>query len=481
MIKKLLSFIFTFYFVVLSFSQTLGERQYKNMIYNIDFSTANDKEIKKINSIVETCKKYDYKDCVALGYLKIANIYSKNNNIEKSFIYSRKVENLITEDTDEEIVFYLHALEFGLYMKVGKRMDAREKLDEISDKMEMNPYFDYLLNWYYGDWYTDMGDTKKALGAYKKAYGLAKIFRKNSKQYISDVTKSKISNSYTATTGLARVYLDLGKKDSAKIYIDEAVSDAKILKEIDNTYYSSLIAARYYQETNDYKRAQYFLWICKNIANKYYQSEGYVKAVNTALLSLYEKMQVKDSIGYYSMRLLVEENANSKHNENVNDAIDKEKNGDETLQKSTANKLKYILISILLLCIILGYFLFFFYRKYKSKSLDKIDKQIDQPVLSNNNLFNEITLLAKQNSPEFLTRFSDYNPSFTGHLLAISDLKSSEIRFCAYLYLNFSTKDIAEYTHTSVRTVQTKKYNLRKKLNIPSDVDIYLWFNDLGK
>nr|WP_120231530.1 hypothetical protein [Chryseobacterium sp. AG363] len=40
---------------------------------------------------------------------------------------------------------------------------------------------------------------------------------------------------------------------------------------------------------------------------------------------------------------------------------------------------------------------------------------------------------------------------------------------------------MAEYTHTSVRTVQTKKYNLRKKLNIPGDMDIYIWFSKLLK
>ncbi|ASK30560.1 hypothetical protein CEY12_10765 [Chryseobacterium sp. T16E-39] len=481
MIKELLSVIFTFCLFILSFSQSLGERQYKDMIYGINFSTASDKEIKKIEGIVETCEKSNYKECVALGYLKIANIYSKNNNIEKSFSYSSKVEKLITEDTDDEIVFYLHALQFGSYMKLGKRMDARKKLDEISVRMKGNPYFDYLLNWYYGDWYYDMGDTKKALLSYKKAYKLAKIFRKDTKKYISKATKSKISNSYTATSSLGRVYLDLGKRDSAKIYIDEALKDAENISEVEHTYYSSLIAARYYLEVNEYEKAQHYLWVCKKIANTYYKSEGYVKAVNTSLLALYEKMKVKDSINYYSIKLLNEEDVNKKHNKNVNDAIDKEKNGKQTLQEDQTSKLKYILILIFLLCAILVYFIFFFYRKYKSKSLDKIDIQIDRPSVSDYHVFNEVTLLAKQNSPEFLTRFNDYNPHFTEKLLNITNLKSSEIRFCAYLYLNFSTKDIAEYTHTSVRTVQTKKYNLRKKLNIPGDVDIYLWFNDLGK
>ncbi|KAA2224933.1 helix-turn-helix transcriptional regulator [Chryseobacterium sediminis] len=70
------------------------------------------------------------------------------------------------------------------------------------------------------------------------------------------------------------------------------------------------------------------------------------------------------------------------------------------------------------------------------------------------------------------------SPFFRRTFKSIS-AKISEIRFCAYIYLNFSTKEIAEYTFTSVRTVQTKKYNVRKKLTIPSDMDIYIWFSKL--
>lgn len=479
MVKKLLLHVFAFCLSGFSFSQVLGEKHYKDMIYGIDFSTAGDGEIKKIKNIIEQCGGADYKDCVALGNLKIANIYNKNNDIEKSFNYGDKVEKLITPDTDPEIVFYLRALQFGLFMKLGKRMDALGKLDEIPPRVRENPYFDYLLNWYYGEFYNDTGEKEKALYAYKKAYKRAKIFRSNTSKYLSNPSKDKISNSYKPTSSIAWMYLDLGKTDSAKVYIEEAISDAKKINNMESTYYSSLYAARYYKAIKDYKKAQQYLWTSKYIAGKFYKSEGYVKAVNTALLILYRDMKVTDSVNYYSMRLLAEENINDKQNKNLNDIIDKKKNIDETEHQEQADRLKYILIASFLICILLVYFIFFFYKKYKSKSLDKIDKQVEQPVLHDNGLFNEVILLAKQNSPEFLTRFNDYNPHFTEKLLKISNLKSSEIRFCAYLYLNFSTKDIAEYTHTSVRTVQTKKYNLRKKLSIPSDVDIYLWFSDL--
>jgi DNA-binding CsgD family transcriptional regulator len=121
----------------------------------------------------------------------------------------------------------------------------------------------------------------------------------------------------------------------------------------------------------------------------------------------------------------------------------------------------------------------YYYRKHKSKNLDKIDVPHQLPVQES--IFKEVIQLAKENNPEFMTRFHEYCPRFSEELLKFSPLKISEIRFCAYIYLNFSTKEIADYTFISVRTVQTKKYNIRKKLNIPGDMDIYVWFSKLLK
>ncbi|MGV0928501.1 helix-turn-helix transcriptional regulator [Empedobacter sp. ULE_I145] len=58
-------------------------------------------------------------------------------------------------------------------------------------------------------------------------------------------------------------------------------------------------------------------------------------------------------------------------------------------------------------------------------------------------------------------------------------IKSSELSFCAMLYLNYSTKDIAEITFVTVRAVQIRKNRLRKKYNIDSDIDINKWMRNL--
>ncbi len=53
-----------------------------------------------------------------------------------------------------------------------------------------------------------------------------------------------------------------------------------------------------------------------------------------------------------------------------------------------------------------------------------------------------------------------------------SKLSPSELRLCAYLRLNMSTKDIAQILNISVRGVEISRYRLRKKLEIESDTNL---------
>ncbi|WP_454879848.1 helix-turn-helix transcriptional regulator [Sphingobacterium detergens] len=92
------------------------------------------------------------------------------------------------------------------------------------------------------------------------------------------------------------------------------------------------------------------------------------------------------------------------------------------------------------------------------------------------NNFNNLIALAKNNNAEFLALFSEIYPDFVASLKKINPkIRSSELEFCAMTFLNFSTKNIAQYTFVTVRAVQVRKNRLRKKLNIPSDIDFNNW------
>ncbi|ROI05205.1 hypothetical protein EGI16_07315 [Chryseobacterium sp. G0240] len=97
-----------------------------------------------------------------------------------------------------------------------------------------------------------------------------------------------------------------------------------------------------------------------------------------------------------------------------------------------------------------------------------------------NDSFDELVSLAKKNDSTFLTRFQEIYPDFCPKLLEINPkLGASELAFCAMIKLNFTSKEIAEYTFIQHKSVQQKKHRLRKKLNVPSDQELFIFFDTL--
>ncbi len=176
------------------------------------------------------------------------------------------------------------------------------------------------------------------------------------------------------------------------------------------------------------------------------------------------------------------------HNKMVTDVILRDiikKADDASTQKNRS--FFYIVIGIILVSLIIGIFLIIRNRNSKKNLLKK-----SQQLISNtekielleekleNNIFNDIIELAKSNSPEFLPLFSESYPQFIELLKQLDPaIRSSELYFCALAYLNFSTKDIANFTFVTVRAVQVRKNRMRKKFDIPSEVDFNEWFRNV--
>ena len=52
------------------------------------------------------------------------------------------------------------------------------------------------------------------------------------------------------------------------------------------------------------------------------------------------------------------------------------------------------------------------------------------------------------------------------------DLTTNDLRICAYLRLNMSTKELADIMGVTLKGAEAAKYRLRKKLSLPSDISI---------
>lgn len=89
----------------------------------------------------------------------------------------------------------------------------------------------------------------------------------------------------------------------------------------------------------------------------------------------------------------------------------------------------------------------------------------------------ELTHQALNGDKTFFIHFLDEFPDFGDKLIKInSNIKVSDIEFCALLKLNLQAKQIAEAKKMSVAAVTAKKGRIRKKLNINADENIYQWF-----
>lgn len=250
-----------------------------------------------------------------------------------------------------------------------------------------------------------------------------------------------------------KVYGDLadarGHVKTAAKYYDDALQNALELEALDHAKYLAKILADYYHSNR----------LDPTTTNKY----------------LLQYQDLNDSLSVKNQEateLLVRQ------------ILDKE-------VKQSTKKQTYLLYVIICLTSVLLFICFWFFQRNKRTKIrlkknreiilekqsltDELVSQIDV------NSFDELIKLAKSNNPAFLTLFKGRYPNLLVKLKELDPkIRSSELIFCAMAYLNFSTKDIAEYTYVTIRAVQVRKNRLRKKYGIASEVDFNSWMRKLG-
>ena len=70
---------------------------------------------------------------------------------------------------------------------------------------------------------------------------------------------------------------------------------------------------------------------------------------------------------------------------------------------------------------------------------------------------------------EFLKKVKELHPT----------LSPNDLKLCAYLRLNLSTKEIAKLLNITSRSVEIKRYRLRKKLNLQHEENLVSYILDL--
>jgi len=125
-------------------------------------------------------------------------------------------------------------------------------------------------------------------------------------------------------------------------------------------------------------------------------------------------------------------------------------------------------------------------RMQRSKQLKK-ESLLEEQTLENlklkkqlNASADQLIQLAEINSPSFLAQFKETYPDFIERLLAHEpDLSEYDLKLSANIRLGLSTKQIAQYEIIALRTAESRKYRLKKKLKLDSDISLNKWILEL--
>jgi len=107
------------------------------------------------------------------------------------------------------------------------------------------------------------------------------------------------------------------------------------------------------------------------------------------------------------------------------------------------------------------------YKPENRKTAEDIIRELEQGI-------------TKDTWKEFELRFQDVHSDFYDKLNTLyPDLSPNELRLCAFLRLNMTTKDIAAITYLSVNSINVARHRLRKKLDIDQDENLIKYLSQL--
>nr|WP_315034091.1 LuxR C-terminal-related transcriptional regulator [uncultured Chryseobacterium sp.] len=412
------------------------------------------------NKVIKQSKEIGYQKGEALGYINLANMYATMGKYKISYNYLKSAGNIINQLNDN----FLYA---KLYHEYGQINYVTGLTNTALSYNAKALYYGKKLNekgWLLGNMYMHRADfigstnQDSALIYYHKGFNIDP----------SASNSSLIGNYHLRQTK---------NIDSATFYTSKALTLLKkseygtVRQGVVYSFYADLLF-----EKKEYKKALEFYTKAAEILVK-------TKRINklpdlyTQIAHTYQKLGNKKMENEYSSKA---EQLNKTLEKSGTEAIDISLT--EAIEQKNDDDINLIFISIGTFVLISGVSIFLYIRKRKGNTtLQKSgteESSIKEKISKED--FNELLELAKTNDVKFIKKFEEINPNLFKSILDINpQLTKSELSLCAMIWLGFSSKDIADYTFIQHRSVQTKKGRLRKKLGIPSEIDLYSFFTSL--
>jgi tetratricopeptide (TPR) repeat protein len=423
---------------------------------------------------IENGKKIGYDKGVINGYLKCSTLLCTFGEHLESLRYLDLINNDVSEkQTNLKIRIYVSYGRNYAALKINnKAIDYFNKGISLykKDKSFNNEHFLHLLY------------INKADAFLNTEYKLdSTLF------YIHKAIKVKETPFNNAV--LANYYLKHSKNiDSASHYLNRGKFLMK--KKRVSAYKKSIIyqaEANLNKSIGNYETALFYYKKSLEISKKTNNYQEMMLAYNL-IAETYELLNDKKQAHEYLIKYTTfNDSINKEYKNNVDIVVTKFLSEQERIHKSAEKKLQISLTIGFVISFIIVFLILYYNRKKRLGLAIEKDEEIKEIEIESTNLkkklntaFNEVVTLAKTNDPSFLARFQEVYPDVCEKLLQINPkLVNTELSLCAMIWLNFSSKHIAQYTNVQPKTVQTKKYRLRKKLELPEATNLYLWIKNL--
>lgn len=478
---KLIIYIYTFFSSLLVLAQNTDHK--KNTILEERISenrellmTNPDKAFYDIDDLLKEAIKEQNKEA-ELILLSRQCWYFTNKDLKKAIDATKKLQAKAEEYKNVHYLATAHVHFSNIYLSSGLPVKALEEfelaielIDKTSYKANKQDLFNLRINAY-----------SAAGGAYidlNKSHEAAKMLLKANEE-IKKLEDSKNKNFLLRInyTNLGEVYSKIDI-DSAEYFINHSLQLSNQIKSPDLVQFNNYLVLGYvYKEKKDYAKAIYNY---KKAESKISYINPTLENINAIYSSLSEIYKTTDSLEQANNYLEKLQNSLLKQEQNKNKSLHKIIN-DKLLEEK--NYTTYVGIgSGILLLISLGIMFRLYIRNKLLEKQEKADEaylQVNQSEKPQDmDVYKRLAELARDDDKAFIIAFHDQFPGFYEKLLEInSKLVESEIKFCAFLKLKLSTKEIAQIQSIEPATVKNKKNRIRKRLNIPVDVELYYFFN----
>ncbi len=426
-------------------------------------------------SLAENAKNIDYTRAVNAAYIRISGFLCTFGEHSESLRYLDLVDQDLTDKYDSDLRIKAYANYGRNYsrLKMNKRaLDYLNKGIALYKKNEPNLHPNNLFNLYANKAHAFL-DTEFVIDS--------TLFYL---QRASEITQNSFINAV-----IANYYLKHNRNiDSAHVYLDK--SKALIDRDDVTNYHRSIVYqadANLNKAIGNYNTAIEFYEKSLDISQ---QIKKYAE-INLSYKLISETYQLMDQEAkaheYLIKYTKFNDSINLEYKDNVNAVVNNFLVKQEKTHDRTRIRLYSILIVSILLSVLIIFMILYYFRKKRLRLVEERTQAIEQKEIETSKLkqkinlaFDEVVTLAQENHPSFLARFQEVYPDVCEKLLEVNPkLRNTELTLCAMIWLNFSSKEIAGFTFVQPKTVQTKKYRLRKKLRIPKDVNIYQWLKNL--